>query len=96
VIYHVTTAGEWAAYANRDHYAPSAFGRDGFIHACHLHQLDGVLQRYFAGQTDLLLLFIDEQKLTCQLRNEPATGGEVFPHVFGEINKTAVVRLEVL
>jgi uncharacterized protein (DUF952 family) len=96
MIYHVTSQEEWKAFENKDKYAPAAFLREGFIHACHSHQLQGVLQRYFAGRQDLLLLQIDEQKLACQLVAEPGTGGELFPHMYGEINKEAIVKIEAL
>jgi uncharacterized protein (DUF952 family) len=96
MIYHVTTGSEWKACEGNDRYTPAAFSREGFIHACHAEQLQGVLQRYFAGHTDLLLLHIEETKLTCQLKHEVATGGELFPHMYGGINREAIVNVERL
>jgi|SRR5688500_610062 uncharacterized protein (DUF952 family) len=93
MIYHVTTEKEWDLYRDKDHYAPLAYEKEGFIHSCHLPQLKGVLDRYFAGRTDLLLLLIDEQKLACQVKYEPGTGNELFPHLYGRINKEAISKL---
>jgi uncharacterized protein (DUF952 family) len=93
MIYHVTTDEEWSLYDNTNHYAPKAYENEGFIHSCHLHQLNGVLDRYFAGRSALLLLLIDEQKLTCQVKHEPGTGNELFPHIYGVINKDAISGL---
>lgn len=94
MIYHVTTTREWATNIQNNSFAPDAFAREGFIHSCESAQLAGVLQRYFKGRHDLVLLHIDEQKLTCQLKYETATAGELFPHLFGRINLDAVVRVE--
>lgn len=93
MIYHVTTKKEWESFHNKDHYAPLAYKKEGFIHNCHLHQLKGVLDRYFAGRTDLLLLLIDEEKLVSPLRHEPGTGNELFPHIYGTINKDAIRKV---
>jgi uncharacterized protein (DUF952 family) len=93
MIYHVTTISAWEACAHENSYAPKAFEKEGFIHSCHLHQLSGVLGRYFLGQEDLLLLHIDEQKLVSQVRHEPGTGNELFPHIYGTINKDAIKEL---
>jgi uncharacterized protein (DUF952 family) len=52
-----------------------------------------VLDRYFPGRTDLLLLLIDEQKLICPVLHEPGSGNELFPHIYGVINKDAISKL---
>jgi uncharacterized protein (DUF952 family) len=91
MIFHVATIREWEAYAAHESYAPSAFEREGFIHACHAQQLPGVLQRYFLGREDLVLLHIDERKLTSPVKHEPGTGNELFPHIYGRINKDAII-----
>jgi uncharacterized protein (DUF952 family) len=93
VIYHVTTEKEWASYGKAEEYAPEAYEREAFVHTCHLHQLKGVLERYFKGQPDLLLLHIAEEKLTSACKHEAAVGGELFPHIYGRINKTAIVKI---
>lgn len=94
MIYHVTTAGEWSEQQDFDYFAPSAFGREGFIHCCTQEQLKGVLERYYKDQTDLLLLMVDEQMLEYPLKYEKATNDELFPHLFGKINKNAITTVE--
>lgn len=96
MILHVTIETDWQACIELDDYAPPSFLQEGFIHACHSQQLQGVLQRYFAGRTDLLLLHVEEEKLTCQLKQERATGSELFPHIYGRINKEAISKIEKL
>jgi uncharacterized protein (DUF952 family) len=90
MVYHVTTRAAWQACSAKETYAPDGFEKIGFIHACSLEQLNGVLQRYFQGQTQLLLLEIQETELVPILKYEIATGNELFPHIYGMINKSAV------
>jgi uncharacterized protein (DUF952 family) len=93
MIYHITTEKEWAAYDDKAEYAPAAFEKEGFIHASRLSQLEGVLERYYSGRTDLLLLRIDERKLDCDLIYEPSTNKDLYPHVYGKVNKDAIVEV---
>ncbi|MFM7852089.1 MAG: DUF952 domain-containing protein, partial [Flammeovirgaceae bacterium] len=37
-----------------------------------------------------------EEKLTSPVKYEVSTGGELYPHLFGHINKSAVVKVERL
>jgi uncharacterized protein (DUF952 family) len=93
MIYHITTKEQWAAYEGKSEYAPPAFEKEGFIHTSRLHQLEGVLERYYSGRNDLLLLKIDDRKLESNLIYEPATNRELFPHVYGKINKDSIIEV---
>jgi uncharacterized protein (DUF952 family) len=96
MIFHVCTKQEWKENEAADNYAPTAFSRDGFIHACVAHQLSGVLQRYYSGATGLLLLHIEEENLEVPLRYEESTNQEKFPHIYGSVSKKAIVKIEEL
>jgi uncharacterized protein (DUF952 family) len=95
MIYHITTEGEWKN-SSEFFYSPSAFQKEKFIHCCSKEQLKGVLQRYFTGQRNLLLLTLDERKIKALLKYEPSTNNEMYPHIFGEINKDAIVEISLL
>jgi uncharacterized protein (DUF952 family) len=59
--------------------------------------VQGVLQRYFAGQKDLVKLTIDISKLTHELKWELAPSvNEEFPHIYGPLNVDAVVGVTEL
>jgi len=94
MIYHVTTKAPWQkALADGSYSAPS-LESEGFIHNSTEAQVAGVLERYYKNQTDLLLLHIDESKLTAPLKYELAPSiNESFPHIFGLINVEAVVAV---
>lgn len=94
MIYHVVPAADWNRQTLASVYAPAAFEKEGFIHCCSKAQLAGVLERYYKGQPGLLLLHLDESKLEHQLIYEKASNGELFPHLYGRINKDAVISIE--
>jgi len=94
MIYHVVSATDWNRQASASIYAPPTFESEGFIHCCTKVQLEGVLQRYYQGQTDLLLLHLDESKLEFAVKYEAAINDELFPHLYGTLNKTAITSIE--
>lgn len=96
MIYHIATSEDWNLHLTNATYEPQAFTKEGFIHCSTKEQVPGVLQRYYAGAKNLILLHIDESKLTALLKDEQAMNGELFPHVFGPINKEAIETVENL
>ena len=95
MIYHVTTKANWEEAVENGAYITPSLATEGFIHNSTESQVAGVLQRYYAGQKDLVLLHIAEEKLTAELKYELAPSvNEMFPHIFGAINFDAVVDVE--
>ena len=70
--------------------------RDGFIHLSAGQQVAGTLAKYFAGQSDLVLLAIDPERLGERLRWEISRGGEPFPHLYGPLDLDHVILVEAL
>jgi uncharacterized protein (DUF952 family) len=97
MIYHVVTAANWQNALQQGFYEADSLALEGFIHTSKAEQVAGVLQRYYKGQSNLLLLHIDETKLTAPLKYELAPSvNEAFPHIFGRLNLDAVVKIENL
>lgn len=92
MIFHITTQGEWAAGLAQGAYVALSFATEGFIHSSLLRQVAGVHHRFFAGQTDLVVLVIDPSRLNAELRYDPVAQDH-FPHIYGPINPSAVVRV---
>ena len=91
-IYHVTTREAWKQAQQQGFYTAPSLETEGFIHNSEAHQVAGVLERYYRGQTDLLKLVIDTNKLTSRLQYDLAPSiNENFPHIYGPINLDAVV-----
>lgn len=92
IIYHITTEAEWHAAQASGYYAATSLDKEGFIHCASEHQVQGVLDRYFKQQENLLLLVLDVSKLVHPPVYEMATSvNEAFPHIYGPINIDAVV-----
>jgi len=92
IIYHVTTAAEWKAAEEKGYYETPSLKEEGFIHCSQENQVAGVLERYFAGKTDVIKLVIDSDKLSNRFVFEwsPSTA-DTFPHVYGPIDLEAVI-----
>jgi len=65
--------------------------RDGFIHFSTAAQARETAARHFAGIDDLLLVAVDADML--ELRWEPSRGGDLFPHLYGDLPLSAVRRV---
>lgn len=68
--------------------------QDGFIHFSYAHQLAETARRHFAGQSDLVLLEVAGDRLGQALREEPSRGGDLFPHLYGDLDLAAVLAVK--
>lgn len=94
IIYHITTQQDWAFAQTAGAYTVESLAREGFIHASTREQVVDTASRYYSGQHGLLLLAIDTQRVTPEVRFEPvqlASGLTHFPHIYGPLNLDAVV-----
>lgn len=99
-IFHIATAADWRRTLETGTYTTSTVGvtlaEEGFIHASRRDQVQGVFDRYYAGLgEDLVLLTIDPARLESEVRVDPV-GDDSYPHVYGPINRTAVVDVAPL
>ncbi len=70
--------------------------QDGFIHFSAASQLEGTFRKYYAGQTDLMLLAIDADALGNALKWESSRGGDLFPHLYGPLLISKIVSAQNL
>lgn len=93
-IYHIVTPEVWDKFKDENFYAAASLATENFIHCSFREQIETVLQRYYKGAETVLILEIEPEKLVSKLVNEPSTNGEIYPHVYGEINRSAIVGIE--
>lgn len=94
MIYHVVTKPLWQQALQQGYYEAASLAAEGFIHLSKNEQVAGVLQRYYKNVPDLLLLHVEESKLTAPLKYELSPSvNEEFPHLFGRLNLDAVVEV---
>jgi len=99
-IYHLALAEDWGADADQP-YATSTLGaslaEQDYIHCSFGHQVQTIADVIYHGRSDVLLLTIDPARLDAEVRVECLEdGGEAFPHVYGPLNRDAVVRVAPL
>ena len=93
-IYHVTTQKKWDEAVLKGQYEADTLETEGFMHCSTETQVAGVLERYYNGQTDLVKLKIDKEKVERPLIFELAGSiNEVFPHIHGALNLNAVIEV---
>lgn len=94
VIFHVTTAAAWQEALASGSYEHPSLQAEGFIHCSQEHQVAAVLERYFSGQSGLLKLVIDTDKLSSRYVFDwsPSTQ-DTFPHIYGPLNIAAVTEV---
>ena len=92
MIYHVVSKSLWQQALQQGYYEAASLSTEGFIHLSKKEQVAGVLERYYKNATDLVLLHVDETKLTAELKYELSPSvNEEFPHLFGRLNVNAVI-----
>ena len=99
-IFHIATVADWERAQQSGAYATSTRGRsleeEGFLHAAHRPQVQGVFQRYYQDVREpLVLLTIDTERLWVPWREEEVSD-EFFPHIYGPLSPRAVVDVQPL
>ncbi len=98
MLYHITTQKTWDDQVSNPLFEAESLDTDGFLHLATASQVTGVLERYYRNVPDLLLLHIDPDNLPdpALVRYEPATDGDLFPHLYGPLPKEAILLVQVL
>ena len=94
-IYHIVLPEVWDQVRHDRLYRHESLAAEGFIHCSYQDQLDGVIKRYYSDRDELVVLTIDPEKISARLVAEPSTGGEIYPHIYGPLNISAVIGAEV-
>ena len=101
LILHITSKAEWLSAQQRGEYTAPSLETEGFIHCSTEKQVVHVANAFYRGQNDLVLLKLDEEKISSEIKWEPPTGApamgisdsDKFPHIYGPINLTAVASV---
>lgn len=89
-ILHITQRHEWEKAKNLGTYRSNTLDSEGFIHCSTPIQVLGSANRFFKNQTDLVILKIDIDRVTPEIRYEGVDSNNLFPHIYGELNIDAV------
>ena len=89
--YKILTSEQWAQFQADGvfHGAPVDL-TDGYIHMSAADQVQGTLDKHFAGQTALVIAEVDLAVLGDSIKWEASRGGALFPHIYGPLPMAAV------
>lgn len=91
LIYKISPRALWRRAEDIGRFEGAPIDRtDGYIHFSTAAQVAETAARHFAGAADLVLVAVDADDLGPALRYEPSRGGELFPHLYAELDLTAV------
>jgi uncharacterized protein (DUF952 family) len=101
MILHITSKQEWSAAQAEGEYAAPSLSTEGFIHFSTDKQAVHVANAFYKGRADLVLLVVDEVKLSAELKWEAPAGppaanissADLFPHLYGPLNLDAVASV---
>lgn len=88
IAQHLVPRPDWEAADPRAPWAPASLATEGFVHLSFPHQVDATVARHFGPDTDLVVLTVDLDRLTCQVVVECG-----FPHAYGPLDAAAVVAV---
>lgn len=93
-IFHIANSADINTDDMDADYRCDSLASEGFIHCCDKHQLVDVVSRYYQQIDDVMLLVLDVEALEPALIHENTVGGsELFPHVYGAINRSAITDI---
>jgi uncharacterized protein (DUF952 family) len=92
-IFHITQRQQWEQAKNIGTYRGDTLDTEGFIHCSKATQIIKVANTFFSNQKELVLLFIEPDRVQPEIRYEAAEIGELFPHIYGELNIDSVYKV---
>ncbi|MFK7765786.1 MAG: DUF952 domain-containing protein [Mariniblastus sp.] len=97
VIYKIVDADQWALAKEQGEFAGAAIDlEDGYIHFSNAQQVKETVSKHFAGQSNLLIVTVDPEKLGDALKWEASRGGDLFPHLYGNLSFDCVQSVDDL
>ena len=93
-IYKICPASAWREAERQGVFRGSPDDiRDGFIHFSTAPQVAETARKHFFGQIGLFLIAVDADVLGKALRWERSRNNELFPHLYGDLDLGAVIRV---
>ena len=91
-IYKIFRRPEWDAFRTAGETAGAPVDlADGFIHFSTAAQVAETAAKWFATESNLVLVAFNGDKLGPELKWEPSRGGALFPHLYRRLRLSDVV-----
>jgi release factor glutamine methyltransferase len=95
LIAHICPRRDWSAAVEQGEYRAQSLEQIGFIHCSQVEQILAVANRYYHGMSDLVILWINTDKVQTEIRWQQGDG-EIYPHIYGPINMDSVIDVTSL
>ena len=107
MILHLMPRPAWEQWRDAGSYEPPSLASEGFVHCTGNDDLMlAVANRFYSGEPgEVVVVTLDEGRLTREVRWEapahpdgtaPTDNEPLFPHVYGPLDREAVVRVRRL
>ena len=85
-VYKISPAAVWLKACETGVFEGSLDdARDGYIHLSSASQVRSTLNKYYRGQSGLLLIAFEKNSLAPNLHWEVSRNGDLFPHYYGAL-----------
>jgi glutathione S-transferase len=95
LLFHIMTPDGWTAFEATGTSAQSTrdltLAEEGFIHCSYAEQLEATIARFYADLPEIVVVSLDPDLLSAEVRDDPTPDGTLFPHVYGPLTIDAVV-----
>jgi uncharacterized protein (DUF952 family) len=95
LLVHLCSLAEWDQARSGGELRPDSLDQVGFVHLSAQHQVHLPANRLFIGRVDLVLLYLDPDRLGAPVRWESGVACDpaamLFPHLYGPLPAAAVV-----
>ena len=96
-VYHMLEPQDWHAACSKGYYEAASLKSEKFIHFSHLNQVERVANLFYQNLEQMLLLEVDPTLCSAKWIEEDSEGtGELFPHLYGVLEVSAVKRIHQL
>ena len=92
-VFHLITPDDWERARTAGQVVPDGFAEEGFVHCSTDDQVEGTIDRHFAGVDHLLLLRLDDVALGRDRRWDEVRPGERYPHLYRPISADEVLEV---
>lgn len=92
LVYKIFRAEEFSAFQSAGESAGAPIDlQDGYIHMSTADQVAETLAKHFAGETGLMCLAVETDRLGDGVKWEPSRGGALFPHLYRKLLASDIV-----
>ncbi len=97
MIINLMTKEKYSSLEGEAYFSSPSLQEEGFIHCSSLDQVIKVANKHYKDIDPTLIVLLDEAKIEAKVVFEDLYGkGEDYPHVYGQINTSAIIGVHEL